>query len=226
MDHLIKKGYRIIGSVSLMQFLQQSNPRQVVGIMCDGAAPKGYVPGKSDDMRKGYGPGSEIITLDGHVYKCVAAETGKAVWIKLHGVPTEEQSAEPEAVAPEPEETPEVKTTEPEVEETDESKVDPPEEPVGDSSDGEPEQAEEIEPETQPEPKTVETGLDDKAPDFTFNDPRFEDMPYRTRLQQAKINDIYNLTAVVESGKLADVPHLNANRAKNLIEWLTENGHI
>lgn len=218
MNPLLRKAYRIHGTAQLINFLGQSNPRHVTGIMCDYDAPVGFVPGKTDDNRKGYGPGSEILTRGGQWFKCRTGDTGAAVWDRVITEP---------AIIGEKDEAPEdpVETTEPVVE-TDETTLEKGKEEVKTKPVVETEETKDDE---TPEVKQpVDTGLTGEKPDFTFDNPKFADLPFRKYLEDKdnKIFSIYDLVSVVESGKLSELKYFNTKRASTLIAWLEENGHL
>lgn len=115
-----QNGYSLMVDNRAIGNMRAANGYGVAGIKHTYNAPKDFVPGPSHNSARGYSKGSEIITDDGKIFKCIDGLKGR--WIRLTGIevsgdtaPAKPKKTEPApAPAPEPEE--EIVTTQEEPE--------------------------------------------------------------------------------------------------------------
>jgi hypothetical protein len=185
----------------------------VTGVRSRYNVPNGFTPGKHDDDTKGYGPGSEIMTVDGTTFKCITAPSNQAVWVRIKTEVTEgsyvpeDPTAIKKAVAepkPEPkkEEEPKTEPT-PDVEEKEE-------EPKETKA---PEQTTADLPIDQPKDKPVD--VSDKLSDY-------DNVPFEGYFAKNDITTLSEIKTHAENGTLAELSYFNENRAKKVQEWLNK----
>lgn len=62
---------------------EKANGNIIRGLRYKYDAPSGFEPDVTDDETQGFGPGSEIMTVDGDLFKCVSADRGAAEWVQV-----------------------------------------------------------------------------------------------------------------------------------------------